>query len=209
MYIIVSFRSVIVILDDDEDNEDSKIRNWKEVLDSFGQGGEETGLSVTDFIPAKRRKFCHRVEPMHETDALSELFTRGSSRVQTPEVGETRSSRTGTQDASELFCMSLVSVMGQLNQCQKSVARMVIQQVLHKIEFEEPEVSNLDVSEMIGKMTPASGTNFSCHEMDETSRNEDELFCRSLAPTLRELDRKKHSLAKFRISEILHKCRFS
>ena len=199
---------MIVILDDDvEDNEDTKFRNWKEIFSSSDANKEQSDVSVTEVIPAKRRKLCHLIEPKCEADASSESLIAGKL-----ETIRSESSRTATQDASELFCLSLVPAMGQLNKFRKSNARLLIQQALHKIEFEQRDVvsgdSGLNVNEMLSTMSTVNSAAYSDHEMHDRARNEDELFCLSLVPTVAELDRKKQSLAKFKIQEILHKCQF-
>ena len=115
-----------------------------------------------------------------------------------------------TSDASELFFRSLIPTMNRLNACAKSVAKIMIQRTIHIVQFGGPtDAVAPDIREMIksaqsgmqdSKETPTAPAS----SMDE----EDELFCLSLAPILREMTKEKQSLVKFKIQEVLHKCQF-
>lgn len=115
-----------------------------------------------------------------------------------------------TSDASELFFRSLIPTMNRLNACAKSVAKIMIQRAIHIVQFGEPtDAVGPDIREMIksaqsGMQDSKEAPTAPASSMDE----EDELFCLSLAPMLREMTKEKQSLVKFKIQEVLHRCQF-
>ena len=204
-----NFCSVIIIISDDEDTATEATASE---FESEGQDPHnDSDVVITNCAPAKRKKLSDSENAMDKKQKVfhSESKTFKSEAAKCANLG--RNFYEFTSDTSELFFRSLIPTMNRLNMCAKSVARIMIQRTIHTVQFGEPtDAVAPDIREMI--KGAQSGMQDSKGEIptppDISMEKEDELFCLSLAPTLREMTKEKQSLAKFKIQEVLHKCQF-
>ena len=201
-------RVTIIIGDDDDDDEPVPEATVSEIKpDVEDPEDDDSDVFIINYTPAKRRK-------LSDSDKMQSVCGNEIKKCTSPIVKSERFDvkfHEFSSDTSELFCRSLIPTLKRLNKCAKSVARLMIQRTLHTVQFGNPsDAVATEIQEMI--RSAQSGMQESKGETsvspDRSLEKEDKLFCLSLAPTLREMNKEKQSLAKFKIQEVLHKCQF-